>query len=289
MPQAPGEWGLAVSVTGTWVRTEHIAVDAVPETAPGPEYRHVQNLEIAEASAIVTRGLWRGLGMEALFGLREVRTRIRFLDLDGRPFAPVYGALHHRNETLVRPTDPWLVLHAGRTGAKWSVGARGGLTIPLGRTEPDPFALGDAGLPHEHLQFGTGTFDPILGVGIERRLGPTTVTASALWRLIVAENDKGYQAGNRTNASLVASRKLRGAWSSAVGLDLSHEAAERWHGLLHPEEGNLGRTDVLASLVLSRAMGRGAVSLNVRVPIVVRAAGSQLHYPVIATLGWAGR
>jgi hypothetical protein len=287
MPQAPGEFGLAVSVTGTWVRTEHIAVDAVPETAPGPEYRHLQHLEIAEASAIVTRGLRRGLGVEAVLGLREVRTRIRFLDLDGRPFAPVYGALHHRNETLVGPTDPWLVLHAGRAGKVWSVGARVGLTLPLGRTEPDPFALGDAGLPHEHIQFGTGTFDPILGLGIARRIGATTLTASALWRLVVAENDKGYHAGNRTHASLVGSRKLRGAWSGNAGLDLSHETAERWHGRLHPEEGNLGRTDVLASLAVSRSMGRGAVSLNVRVPILVRATGSQLHYPVIATLGWA--
>ena len=40
------------------------------------------------------------------------------------------------------------------------------MTLPLGRTVEDPFALGDMGLPHEHSQFGTGTFGFVAARGL---------------------------------------------------------------------------------------------------------------------------
>ena len=41
------------------------------------------------------------------------------------------------------------------------VSTRFGTTIPIGRTEENPWKLGDAGIEHLHIQFGTGTFNPI--------------------------------------------------------------------------------------------------------------------------------
>jgi hypothetical protein len=269
------------------VRTQHTAVDAVPETASGPVYEHRQRVQIAEGTATVRRGLRPHLDAALVLGVREVHTTIRFVDPSGAPFVPRYGALHHRDETPVRATDPWLLLHGGGTRGPWSAGVRAGVTIPLGRTEPDPFALGDAGLAHEHLQFGTGTFDPLLGASVSRRAGRLVLSASTLARWTVATNTHGYRAGDRWSASVAASRPLRGPWRAAAGLDLSHEAAERWQGVVRTDEGNLGRSDLLASLSLVRARAHGTVGVHVHVPLRVRATGSQLHYPVIVALGWS--
>ena len=71
---------------------------------------------------------------------------------------------HHRNETYTGPRDVDLLL--GYRTASFLVESdllmgRIGTTIPFGKTEEDPWKLGDAGLEHLHIQFGTGTFNPI--------------------------------------------------------------------------------------------------------------------------------
>lgn len=71
---------------------------------------------------------------------------------------------HHRNETYTGPTDTDIFLGYKTQGVfvdhDFLMG-RIGTTIPLGKTEEDPWKLGDAGLKHLHIQFGTGTFNPI--------------------------------------------------------------------------------------------------------------------------------
>ena len=70
---------------------------------------------------------------------------------------------HHRNETYTGPTDPDVLLGYRTTGL-WVENdflmGRVGTTVPFGKTEEDPWQLGDAGLEHLHIQFGTGTFNP---------------------------------------------------------------------------------------------------------------------------------
>lgn len=77
-------------------------------------------------------------------------------------------------------------------GADWVVGA--GLTLPIGETEPDPIELGRLGLTHEHIQFGSGTFDPTLAVQYSRALGGLQLTASVDGRFPLYENRHGFRA-----------------------------------------------------------------------------------------------
>jgi hypothetical protein len=248
---------------------------------------HVQDLAISEAAFVAERGLTRGLGVSAVVPLRWVRTRIRFEDLEHRPIDVADGSIHHRNETLSGLGDPWLLLHGARGLGAWTVAARGGVSIPLGRTEPNPFELGRRGLPHQHIQFGTGTWDPVLGVAAGRRLGPVGLRVSGLARLVYSTNEHGYRAGHRYYASAALDRRIAGSWRGIAGLDLAREQAETWGG--HVEmEGNLGRTDVLASLGLTRPLGRaGGVHVTAKVPLLTRATGAQVDYPVIVTVGWS--
>lgn len=117
---------------------------------------HAQDLTISEAAFVTEVGVARGLGVSAVVPLRWVRTRIRFQDLQHRPIDVPEGSIHHRNETLTGPGDPWLLLHAARGLGAWTVAARGGISIPLGRTEPNPFELGHDGLAHQHSSSARG-------------------------------------------------------------------------------------------------------------------------------------
>jgi hypothetical protein len=264
------------------VHNEHTSSEDGP-----PLVWHVQDIEVADAALVAEYGLARGLGLSLTSFYRRVTTRIHFQDADHQPLALPDGDIHHRDETLTGPGDPWALLVAGTARGPWSMAVRAGVSIPLGRTEENPFAFGRRGLPHEHIQFGTGTWDPMLGVSLGRALGKASVIASALARLPRYENEHGYRAGHRFDASLVADRRLGGRWRAQTGLDLAHESAERWSGVIE-EEGNLGRTDLLVSAALVRQVGAaGALSLQVKVPLFSRAHGAQVDYPAIVGLAWS--
>jgi hypothetical protein len=247
----------------------------------------VQDITVADAAFATEYGIARGLGLSLTAFYRQSTTRIRFQDAARQDVVVPGGDIHHRNETLDGPGDPWLLAVTGRGLGPWSLGVRGGVSIPLGRTEENPFALGRQGLSHQHIQFGTGTWNPMAGVSLGRRAGAATVTGSVLARIVTYQNDHGYRAGNRYDISLRGERPMGGRWLIAGGLELAREDAERWNGVVE-EEGNLGRTDLLAALAAGRRIGTaGAVTLVLRVPLLVRAHGAQVDYPVIVSLGWS--
>jgi hypothetical protein len=259
-----------------------MAMDDAPPVA-----WHVQDIRVADVAWVAEYGVTRGLGLSLTSFYRQVTTRIHFQDAGRQPVVLPNGDIHHRNETLTGPGDPWALVVAGKALGPWSTAVRAGVSIPLGRTEENPFALGRRGLPHEHIQFGTGTWDPLLGVSMGRAVGKTRIFASALARWPRYENGHGYRAGDRFDASLGAERRLGGPWRVQAGLDLAHERAERWSGVIE-EEGNLGRTDLLTSAALVRQVGAaGALSLQVKVPLFTHAHGSQVDYPAIVGLAWS--
>jgi hypothetical protein len=207
--------------------------------------------------------------------------------MDHRPIVVPNGSIHHRNETLNGPGDPWLLLHGARGLGAWTVAARGGASIPLGRAEPNPFNLGRRGLQHQHIQLGTGTWDPLAGVAAGRRFGQVGFVVHTLARLVFATNKHGYRGGDRFYASAALDRRNAGAWRGIAGLDLGREQVETWEGRVETE-GNLGRTDLLASVGLTRPIGRaGGFHVTARIPLVTRATGAQVRYPVIVTVGFS--
>ena len=104
---------------------------------------------------------------------------------------------HHRNETYTGLTDADIMLGYQTVGFlrenDFFMG-RIGTTIPFGKTEEDPWKLGDAGLKHLHIQFGTGTFNPMADLHysfpIYSRLG---ANASVRGKLPFYENSKTYR------------------------------------------------------------------------------------------------
>ena len=266
--------------SGTRVNTEHTAVEA------GRHYWHVLDVTVSETAVSTAVGIARNAGLELMMPIRTVTTRVGFEDDARRPFLPDEGDIHHRDETVAGNSDPWLMLHTVRPGRTWTLAARAGVSIPLGRTEPNPFRLGDLGLPHQHVQLGTGTWDPVGSFMLARRLGAYSLTLSMLVRLALYENENGYRAGDRLLTGVMADRALFGRWRGSASFEVAREDPERWNGHFDMEEGNWGRTDFLVTAALLRPIeGVGALRLAVTVPVASRVRGAQLDYPLIVSVG----
>jgi len=261
-----------------------------------PPQLHDQRFTVAELRATVEYGLTDALGVEVQLPVRLNRTTVRFTALDGTPLVLDYENIHHRDETLFGLGDPWVVgRHAWRLG-ELGLTARVGFTVPLGGTVENPFALGERGLPHQHVQFGTGTVQPLLGLEATRAWGKWAARAWGQTQLSLVENRFGYRGGHRFAAGLATEGPVVGALRFSVSADVVNEQPERWDGRVQ-QDGNLGRTDVLAGAGLAYPVGPVRLGLHLRVPVYQHIIGhhGQLSYPGIlqltagTTLGGPGR
>jgi hypothetical protein len=277
----------SLSATETYVQHVEACPDIGPVCSTGSvqPYQHALHLYVFDAIADAELGLVPHLSVEALLDFRMVVERIAYLDLAGNPYFPPFPDTHHRNETLVGPADPWLMLHGGLDwlGISWT--ARVGITLPLGSTVPNPFILGDEGLPHEHIQFGDGTVDPLVGLTALRSFGTFSLDAWTLERLPFYANGYGYQAGAQFSFGAGGQSSFGTTkWLFGASLEGFHAASETWSGLKYPE-GNVERTDFLVDLTVGYLVSRWTqVTLDVRVPVYTHAVGSVITYPAILTL-----
>ena len=285
-----GTLSVDLAVTGGGFRDRH--VQDCPDIGPACDSVAVapneHDLKIAAVTLTLGArwGFARGWALETLVPLRVDRQRIVFRTLDGTPFTPDPPDFHHSDRTISGLADPWLVLARGATRGSWSLGVRAGASLPVGSTVDNPFALGERGLPHEHVQLGSGTVQPILGLGVGRAFDGAGATLLGLARLGVAGNRHGYRAGDQWLAQALATSALGVPHASfALGPTLFHETAETWDGR-RESEGNLGRTDLHAEARAGwNPPGLGLVlGGELRVPLWTRAEGAQLDLPLTIRL-----
>ncbi len=245
-------------------------------------YRHDLKIETADLSLSAQWGVARGVAVEALVPLRLNRQQITFRTLEGVPFTPDPPDFHHTNRTLTGLADPWLLVATGTQRGGWTLGARAGVSLPLGSTVENPFVLGEEGLPHEHVQMGSGTVQPIASLGLVRAFDGWAATAQVIARWGVWTNQDGYRAGDQMLGQIYASSSFGIPRTTlSLGPTLYGESTETWAG--HVEsEGNLGRTDLYAEARAAHAAAKLGVTLGgeLRVPLWGRATGAQLDVPV---------
>jgi hypothetical protein len=225
------------------------------------------------------------LAVQAVLPIRIVGTRTKFTDPAGRPITLDYPSIHHRNETLIGLGDAQLLLHRGFNISSVALGLRAGVSIPLGTVHEDPYRLGAEGLPHEHIQLGTGTWDPVVALDASTSLGTFALAGFAWLQAPLHEGPRGYRAGARSTAGLVISRPL-----DPVTLRLSaqvlHERPERWHGRIPLEDGNQGRTDLFVGPgVTWNFAGEWMLSADAHVRAFSHVVNAQLDMPVVVELG----
>ena len=273
----------------TRVRTTHES--ECPDIGPicavrdEPPQIHDQRFTVGELRASVAHAFTESLGADLQVPLRLNHTTIQFRRLDGTPVTLDYENIHHRNETLFGLGDPWVLGRYTFPLGLVRLSARAGFTVPLARTVEDPFALGRAGLPHQHVQFGSGTVQPLLALEAERTWDSWSAQAWGHAQLAVAENSHGFRPGHRFGIGVSGELRLVGSLRASVGADLANEQPEQWGGVIQ-QDGNLGRTDVLVGGGLFWGTRDMQLGLTLRVPVYSHIIGhhGQLEYPGLLSL-----
>lgn len=287
-----GQLNLALGLAATYAETGH--EEACPDIngpgcakTPVASEWHALKLAFADVRVHAEYGITDWLAADLLWGLRIVHVGFILQDAATRePIESPFGAeIHHRDETIVGLGDPWLSLRAVKTLGPWAFGFRGGLALPVGSTVENPFALGREGREHEHIQLGTGTVDPFVGVEVQRGIGRFTVVGWMLGKATLYENAHQYRAGSQLMGGFTVTSNLwTKRWAFTLGALGYHEEPETWAGIVETE-GNLGRTDVLLDTNLAwQFAGRWSISLGARIPVFSHAVGAQLNTPAIGLL-----
>jgi hypothetical protein len=206
--------------------TSHVAEcpDVAPECATTviPPHRHVVRVGLTHYETGIAYGLRDGVQLSLRLPYDVKAQRVRYTTLTGEPFIPPYGDIHHRSETLSGISDPTL-LGERAFGKEWTLGL--GTTLPIGHTVPDPIILGREGLKHEHLQFGSGTFQPIAAAQFTK----TQFFVRAEAKLNAYESSKGYKPPATVAWSLGRAFNLHGV-TVTPGLSGQHQSLGHWHG-----------------------------------------------------------
>jgi hypothetical protein len=105
-----------------------------------------------------------------------------------------------------------------------------------------------------------------VAIDLSRAFGRWQLATYGLAQLTLYQNDQGFRAGNRFFAGVSGGGRLVERLTTMLGLDVLNEGRERWHGFVR-QDGNLGRTELLAALTLTRPFGDTIVSMIVRVPV----------------------
>lgn len=281
---------VAISVSRAEAQHESVCPDIGPICAVRnePPQRHETTLWILETRLLAEYGLLPNLALQGVLPIRLIDTRTVFTDLAGQPIVLDYENIHHRSETLLKAGDLQILLHSGLKLDAVSLGGRLGLSLPFGATVPDPYRLGEEGLSHEHLQFGTGTVDPILGADLSINFDVWALAGFANAQTPLYEGPRGYRAGSRLTIGAVASSGF-GLESATFRAALSayHETPERWHGFVPTDDGNQGRTDLFAGPGVTIPLGDDwSVSLDVRARLYGHAVNAQLDLPLIVELSF---
>lgn len=143
---------------------------------------------------------------------------------------------HHRNETYTGLRDADVFLGYRKVGFLKEndfLMSRIGTTIPFGKTEEDPWKLGDAGLKHLHIQFGTGTFNPIADIHYSLPLYQGVgASVSIRGKFPFYENSKSYRGSRELTYTAGLNYRLNNWISFQAGYLGFYQSYAYWTGEL---------------------------------------------------------
>lgn len=178
-------------------------------------------------------------------------------------------SLHHRDGTYSGLSDPMLLANFTRHGLfaaddHFRVGF--GTTLPVGETEVDPLKAGANGEKHLHIQFGTGTFDPVLELDYRAPIGRGFYLGGFISaRGPLYENSKTYRAPPEITSG-VQGAYVAAPWVTlTANLTLFLQGFAKWDGVRDENSGLVGTSAVLGA---DFHAGQGLrFGVGVRIPI----------------------
>ena len=197
-----------------------------------PDHEHHVRLALFHSELNAAYGLRNGVAVALRLPYDVKDQHVRYTTLDGQPFLPPYGDIHHRTETLRGISDgDLLVLWAPPTNrlSRWRFGF--GTTLPLGHTVPDPVRLGLEGQKHEHLQFGSGVFSPEAEIAWSRPIRNAIASALLQATVPLATNEHGFRPPKNFRWTVGPSFTV-GRGSIGISVAGQYQTIGRWHGLV---------------------------------------------------------
>ena len=105
--------------------------------------------------------------------------------------------IHHRTETYTGISDLRLLFAHRINGClsqKGRLDLALGTSLPVGKIEKNPLAVDEEGEKHLHIQFGTGTFDPLLELHYVMELADKlSLALFTINKVPLYQNSKNYQ------------------------------------------------------------------------------------------------
>lgn len=144
-----------------------------------------------------------------------------------------------------------------------------GVSLPTGSTVENPYILGSHGIEHSHIQFGTGTVDPLFEswyVTPVHRAVSAAAFVSARWPLY--ENSHTFKAAREATVSLSAMRPIGHRLGVRAELMTYVQGYGYWNGVR--DENMTGLLSTSAGIGASYSVGGLALSIDGRYPISQR-------------------
>ena len=152
-------------------------------------------------------------------------------------------------------------------------------------------------MPYD-MQFGTGTYDPIVGLTYTGTSGDWSWGAQTLNEIRVYENDDNWRAGNKYNLTFWGARNITDFASLSLRLDgeARDDVSGRHPNLpitaiggANPDETGYRRVDAnvgLNFLVPTGVLAGNRLGVEFGMPVYVRTDGAQLKRDYRVTAGW---
>ena len=242
----PGAWTLRLSAAASLGNDgghfESEGVNGAGATVPVPRHRHevevntfrtVLDLEYAAAGNLAFR-------LKLPYEERDRSARIGLVDpATAAERAAMQRGLdfHHPDATLSGVRDLELTAARAWRGALAAddcLELAAGLSLPTGQTESNPYARDANGnlLPHEHMQFGSGTVDPLLQLTWARALNEDwSASVFAAARAPLYENSHDFRAPREVTLSGGLGRAQGARWHLRGTLTALYSSQAEWAGV----------------------------------------------------------
>lgn len=212
------------------------------------------------------------------FEIKDQNAKIVLVDPAGQSFKDEmqwHMDLHHRSEKYTGVSDLMLLAAYRKSNlirADDSLKIGFGTSLPTGATEDDPFKAGAAGNQHLHIQFGTGTFDPLLefnyNVPLPRRF---SVGGYASGRFPLYENSKNYRGPLEVTTGLYGGYSLTDRLNLHTNLLFYYQGFAHWDGVRDMNSGLVATSGMLGATATIWEKTR--LGLDIRLPFTQRTLG----------------
>ncbi len=284
-----GRFRVGLGMVGSYLKVTH-DVDPgqeEPGLSPGEQPgTHGLELGMLEWAVDVQAGVHKRFAFELQLPVRATIIRASFKDRDGDDL-PGFDSIHHRDETISGVGDVALGTRIGLVLPEnvpgWVLALRLGASLPTGRIEPNPF---QQKTDHQHMFFGSGTIDPIVGLDTSYMFQRWGLAGWTVARLPLVSNREGFQSGKVVVGGVgVHSSFGLQKWSFLLQPEVFFQTPGQWGDTAARSS---GRTSLLATagfFFVPRPAWQ--IHLLAKVPYFNQVTDGTLVWPFVAALGFS--